>query len=269
MSDLGAVGVTPDPAEWEAGDDYSHASKAFAAVLQPEAPYIDETALAAAFEDFDGFLRHSLANGFNAVAFPGFVEFVTFDGAPDGAVYPEGDDHRDKALALREAFAPFWERADELGVKVFLRTDMLALTGPLESYLDRPVRVARHREPRVLGRLRRRPRRAVRGRARARRRADPHRRGGARLRRRRLGLLLRARSDHGRRRADDARGVHDAGRGIRSGSHLPHLERGRRRRRRHAHERRVVRGRARRHRLARRSSCRRSTRSATSTRGCR
>ena len=58
---------------------------------------------------------------------------------------------------------------------------------------DRPVRVARHREPRVLGRLRRRPRRAVRGRARARRRADPHRRGGARLRRRRLGLLLRAR----------------------------------------------------------------------------
>ncbi|WP_347978234.1 hypothetical protein [Microbacterium sp. ProA8] len=135
MSDLGAVGVTPDPAEWESGDDYSHASKAFAAVIQPEAPYIDETALAAAFEDFDGFLRHSLANGINAVAFPGFVEFVTFDDAPDGAVYPEGDDHRDKALALREAFAPFWERADELGVKVFLRTDMLALTGPLERYL--------------------------------------------------------------------------------------------------------------------------------------
>ncbi|KAF2418067.1 hypothetical protein [Microbacterium sp. B35-30] len=135
MSDLGAVGVTPDPAEWESGDDYSHASKAFAAVMQPEAPYIDDTALAAAYEDFDGFLRHSLANGINAVAFPGFVEFVTFDGAPDGAVYPDGDDHRDKALALREAFAPFWERADELGVKVFLRTDMLALTGPLEDYL--------------------------------------------------------------------------------------------------------------------------------------
>ncbi|KAF2413326.1 hypothetical protein B1729_10260 [Microbacterium sp. B35-04] len=135
MSDLGAVGVTPDPAAWESGDDYSHASKAFAAVMQPEAPYIDDTALAAAYEDFDGFLRHSLANGINAVAFPGFVEFVTFDGAPDGAVYPDGDDHRDKALALREAFAPFWERADELGVKVFLRTDMLALTGPLEDYL--------------------------------------------------------------------------------------------------------------------------------------
>ncbi|MFK4837239.1 hypothetical protein ACI3KY_16055 [Microbacterium sp. ZW T2_14] len=135
MSDLGAVGVIPDPAEWESGDNYSHASDAFAAVVQPEAPYIDQTALAAAYEDFDGFLRHSLANGINAVAFPGFVEYVTFDDVPDGAVYAEGDDHRDKALALRKAFAPFWERADELGVKVFLRTDMLALTGPLERYL--------------------------------------------------------------------------------------------------------------------------------------
>lgn len=135
MTDLGAVGVIPDPAEWESGDDYSHASKAFAAVMQPEPPYVDETALAAAFEDFDRFLRHSLANGFNAVAFPGFVEYVTFDDAPDGPVYAEGDDHRDKALALRDAYAPFWERADELGMKVFLRTDMLALTGPLEQYL--------------------------------------------------------------------------------------------------------------------------------------
>lgn len=135
MTDLGAVGVLPDPAQWQSGDDYSHASEAFADVLQPEAPYIDEAALAVAYDDFDAFLRHSLANGFNAVAFPGFVEFVTFDGVPGGPVYLEGDDHRDKAFALVEAFSPFWERADELGVKVFLRTDMLALTGPLEQYL--------------------------------------------------------------------------------------------------------------------------------------
>ncbi|GAA2987342.1 hypothetical protein JOD63_002151 [Microbacterium terrae] len=136
MTDLGAVGVTPDPAAWEAGTDYSHASEAFADVILPEAPYIDEAALAAAYDDFDVFLRHSLANGFNAVAFPGFVEFVTFDDAPGGPVYAEGDDHRDKALALREAFTPFWDRADELGVQVMLRTDMLALTTPLQQHLE-------------------------------------------------------------------------------------------------------------------------------------
>ena len=135
MVDMGAVAVTPDPAEWEEGDDYSHASKAFADVLLPDPPYIDPESLSDAYDDFDVFIRHSLANGYNAVAFPGLVEYLTFDDAPDGPVYAEGDDHRAKALALREAFAPFWARADELGMKVFLRTDMLTLTTPLEQYL--------------------------------------------------------------------------------------------------------------------------------------
>jgi hypothetical protein len=45
MVDMGAVAVTPDPAEWRAGDDYSHASKAFADVLLPDPPYIDPESL--------------------------------------------------------------------------------------------------------------------------------------------------------------------------------------------------------------------------------
>ncbi len=101
----------------------------------PDPPYIDPESLSDAYDDFDVFIRHSLANGYNAVAFPGLVEYLTFDDAPGGPVYAEGDDHRAKALALREAFAPFWARADELGMKVFLRTDMLTLTSPLEQYL--------------------------------------------------------------------------------------------------------------------------------------
>ena len=99
-------------------------------------------------------------------------------------------------------------------MKVFLRTDMLTLTTPLEEYLDRPLRLARHREPRALGRLRGRPRRALRGEPCARRRADPHRRGRPRLRRARAGtttpqLAVTTR----RRRADDAHDAHRAGRG--------------------------------------------------------
>ena len=134
MVDLGAVGVTADPEQWRPGTDYSHASKAFADVFLSEAPYIDQSALATAYDEYDAYLRQMIADGYNAVSFPGFVEFVTFEGV-DG-VYAEGDDHIDKALALRDAFGPFWERADELGMKVFLRTDMLTLTAPLEAYLQ-------------------------------------------------------------------------------------------------------------------------------------
>ncbi len=135
MVDMGAVAVTPDPAEWEAGTDYSHASKAFADVILPDAPYIDPESLADAYADFDTFLRHSLANGYNAVAWPGLVEYLTFDDIPGGPLYLEGDDHRAKAFALVDAFGPFWDHAQELGMKVFLRTDMLTLTTPLEEYL--------------------------------------------------------------------------------------------------------------------------------------
>lgn len=136
MVDLGAVAVEPDPAEWEAGTDYSHASKAFADVILPAPPYIDTESLPEAYADFEEFVRHCLALGYNALAFPGLVEYLTFDEVPGEPVYPAGDDHREKALALREAFAPMWDRAEELGMKVFLRTDMLTLTTPLEQYLS-------------------------------------------------------------------------------------------------------------------------------------
>lgn len=135
MVDMGAVGVEPDPAAWEPGTNYSHASEAFAQVLLPEAPYIDEAALAEAYADFDEFVRHSLENGYNAVAFPGFIEFVAFDEVAEGEVYTPGDEHRAQAIALRDAFGPFWQHADDLGMDVFLRTDMLTLTTPLEDYL--------------------------------------------------------------------------------------------------------------------------------------
>lgn len=136
MVDLGAVGVDPDPAEWEDGTNYSHVSEAFADAYLPEAPYIDETALAEGADDWEQYLRHILALGYNAVAWNGFIEFVDFAGTEGGAVYPEADEHIARAHALREAFTPFWERAQQLGVKPYLRTDMLALTPELSDYFD-------------------------------------------------------------------------------------------------------------------------------------
>ncbi len=133
MIDLGAVGVAANPDEWRPGTDYSHISGAFQDTYLADAPYIDEAALTQDYADWTAFLEHSLALGYNAVAWPGFLEYVTF---ADADVYPEGDPHIARAEAMREAFTPFWNRAAELGVKVYLRTDMLSLTPALQSYFE-------------------------------------------------------------------------------------------------------------------------------------
>ncbi|WP_133546012.1 hypothetical protein [Microbacterium sp. BK668] len=136
MVDLGAVGVDPDPSQWADGTDYSHVSRAFEDVYLSEPPYIDQDALTAAYDEWDEFLRHSVANGYNAVSWPGFIEFATFADVPGGPVYPEGDPHVARALALRGAFGPFWDRAAELGVDIYLRTDMPMLTPELADFFD-------------------------------------------------------------------------------------------------------------------------------------
>lgn len=133
MIDLGAVGVAANPDEWRPGTDYSHISGAFQDTYLADAPYIDEAARTQDYADWTAFLEHSLALGYNAVAWPGFLEYVTF---ADADVYPEGDPHIARAEAMRDAFTPFWNRAAELGVKVYLRTDMLSLTPALQSYFE-------------------------------------------------------------------------------------------------------------------------------------
>ncbi|MGC5222469.1 hypothetical protein ACPW96_07675 [Micromonospora sp. DT81.3] len=133
MADLGAVGVEPDEEAYAAGTDYSHTSNAFVDVILAEAPYIDQDALAEAQLEFEEFAKHILAEGYNAITFPGFIEYATFDGVE--GVYPEGDVHAERALAMREGFGPMFDYADALGMKVYLRTDMLTLTTPLATYL--------------------------------------------------------------------------------------------------------------------------------------
>lgn len=136
MADLGAVGVRPDEAEWSRGDDYSHNSKAFEDVILPHAPYVDHAALAQDRVEFDAYVRHLLAEGYTAVAIPGLLEYLTFADVGSGQdVYPEGDEHIARALAMREAFGAMWKSAHDAGLKVYLRTDMLTLSTPLRDYL--------------------------------------------------------------------------------------------------------------------------------------
>ena len=131
MVDLGAVGVTPDEEAYAAGTDYSHNSGAFADAILPDAPYVDAAALAAGRAEFEEYVRHTVAEGYTAIAIPGFIEYLTFD---ELGVYADGDSHIARAEAMREQFGAMWQYASDLGMKVYLRTDMLALSTPLEQY---------------------------------------------------------------------------------------------------------------------------------------
>lgn len=131
MVDFGAVGVRARESQWRGGDDYGHASRAFEDVILAEAPYIDTEALERHRPAFERFVRQSVANGYNAMAVPGFLEYVRFDDIADAS----DRTHRARAMAMREAFGPWWEYASDRGLDVYLRTDMLALNDPLERYL--------------------------------------------------------------------------------------------------------------------------------------
>jgi hypothetical protein len=87
-------------------------------------------------DQFHAFVDHALTQGYNAVVIPGFLEYVTFSGL---GVYPAGDSHVARAQAMVAAFGPVWQYAHDMGMKVYFATDMLALSPPLRSYLERTV----------------------------------------------------------------------------------------------------------------------------------
>jgi hypothetical protein len=140
LTDAGSVGRTADPAAFAAGDDYSLNTDLVGDALLPRAPWVDAAAVQEIADQFRRFVDHALAQGYNGVVVPGFLEYVTFDRVGDGrAVYPPGDPHASRAEAMVTAFAPVFRYAADLGLRVYLRTDMLALSPPLERYLERTV----------------------------------------------------------------------------------------------------------------------------------
>lgn len=138
LVDKGAAGVPGTAADWRTGEEYSHNSGQFADAILSEAPFVDTEALAEDAEQFRTYVDHQLARGYNGIVMPGFLEYVTFDRVGDGReIYPDADGpHVARARAMREHFGPLWKYAHDAGMKVYLGTDMLALSTPLEDYLD-------------------------------------------------------------------------------------------------------------------------------------
>lgn len=138
LTDAGAVGREADVAAFAAGTDYSLNTDVVGSALLPEAPWVDKAAVDRISREFQEFVDHALAQGYNGVVVPGFLEYVTFSSIGGGhAVYPEGDDHIARADALVAAFGPVFRYARDMGMRVYLLTDMLALSPPLERYLER------------------------------------------------------------------------------------------------------------------------------------
>lgn len=134
LTDLGAVGLPDDPARYATGTNYSLNSDVVGAAILPDAPYVDQDAVDRIAGQYRQLVQHALAQGYNAVVVPGFLEYVSFRGQ---GVYAAGDPHVARAEAMVRAFAPVWRYAADLGMKVFLQTDMLALSPPLRDHLER------------------------------------------------------------------------------------------------------------------------------------
>jgi hypothetical protein len=135
--DTGAVGVTPDPDAYAAQDDYVHATGALADVVLPAPPWLDARALAAVDAQWRAYVDRMVSYGYDGVVVPGFLEYVTFDGVGDGDdVYPRGSPYRARAEAMRAQVGLMWAYADTMGMDVVMATDMVALTGPLQTYLE-------------------------------------------------------------------------------------------------------------------------------------
>lgn len=140
LTDAGSVGREPDAAAFGAGDDYNLNTDVVGEALLPQAPWVEPAAVARIGTQFRQFVDHAAAQGYNGVVVPGFLEYVTFAKVGDGrAVYPAGDTHVERARALVAAFGPVFRYAEDMGMKVFLLTDMLAVSPPLEAYLTRTV----------------------------------------------------------------------------------------------------------------------------------
>jgi|GEM_PF-413978 len=136
LVDLGAVGIPQDPTRWDPAN-YSHHLRAFEDVLLAGPPYVDEAQFAAVEQQFADYVQRMTAYGNNGIVVPGFLEFIDFDRVGDGQqIYPIDSEYRARSAAMRQHFGRLFDYADAMGMEVILYTDMLALTPPLQSYLE-------------------------------------------------------------------------------------------------------------------------------------
>ena len=139
LVDSGGVGIPLDD-DW--GHNYSHDRRTFRDVILERPPYVDEAAFARLDAEWRMYVERMLAYGNNAIVVPMLLELIDFDRLPaplaHGApVYDADSVFRRRHAEVRRHFAPLLEWTSRRGMRVFLDTDLLALTPPLRTRLRR------------------------------------------------------------------------------------------------------------------------------------
>ena len=138
--DSGGVGIPPGD-EW--GADYSHDLRAFRDAIREASPYVDAGAFARVEHDWHTYVERMLDYGNNGIVVPLMLELIDFsrDGSNRASapsfVYGDPDPFVERHAAVRRHFGPLFDWTTQRGMKVFLGTDMLALTPPLHRHLQR------------------------------------------------------------------------------------------------------------------------------------
>ncbi len=135
MVDLGGVGIEPNRDVW--WQNYSMNPQRFENVVSAEPPFVKGKAFREVKEDFKKYVQRMISLGYNRIVISGFLKFINFDRVENGyAVYGPNNIYRERQDVLRDRFRELFQYADNLGVDIVLKTDMVALTTPLEEYFE-------------------------------------------------------------------------------------------------------------------------------------
>jgi hypothetical protein len=106
----------------------------FTQIDQEEAPYIDHEQLAWGVERAHTYLEEVHQQGYTGIVIDNMAHLVTFDHAPK-PIYAAESPFRLRALAYQSAFASLFQRAVQLGMEIFVTTDMQWMTPPIEQFV--------------------------------------------------------------------------------------------------------------------------------------
>ncbi len=128
LVDTGSVGIHADPDSWRE-HDYSHASLAFRDLETDDGFQRTEA-------EWRDYVDTMVAYGNNGVVVGTFLDLVDFDrvGAGD-EIYAADSEIRRRHHVRRESFGRLFDYARTAGMRVYVKTDMLAMTPELADYL--------------------------------------------------------------------------------------------------------------------------------------